>query len=47
MDKKIREGECVRDIVRERERETERGEKEKKFDHAGKFNQNWLEDISL
>ena len=41
MDKKIREGECVR------EREIERGEKEKKFDHAGKFNQNWLEDISL
>ena len=41
MDKKIREGERVRDIV-ERERE-----KEKKFDHAGKFNQNWLEDISL
>ena len=31
----------------ERERETERREKEKKFDYAGKFNQNWLEDISL
>ena len=43
MDKKIREGERVRDIV-ERKRERE---KEKKFDHAGKFNQNWLEDISL
>ena len=40
MDEKDqKEGECVRG--------RERGEKEKKFDHAGKFNQNWLEDISL
>ena len=42
MDEKDqKEEECVRGI------EIEGEEKEKKFDHAGKFNQNWLEDISL
>ena len=42
--KKIRIKKSVREALW---REIEGEEKEKKFDHAGKFNQNWLEDISL